>query len=406
MTIIVYGINYAPELIGIGKYTTELCEYLAEKGHKVTVITGFPYYPEWQIKKTYKRKLFMTEVCRGVRIKRSYVYVPRKVTTSTRILHELSFMVSSFFNLLFSKKPELLITISPPLGLGLVAYIISRIKKIPFLFHIQDLQPDSAIEFGMLSSKSLLKLLYKVEKLVYVQAARISVISNKMKEKIMLKGISAQKVIYFPNWVDIECIKPMPKVNQFVKLNKLDDKFIVLYSGNIGLKQGLNVILEVAQKTKEIKKIVYVISGDGVYKEEFFGKYRESGLENIRFLPVQPKDMFPYMLSAADICLIPQRAGMMDVVMPSKLLDIMASGRVIIAGANAGTELYNVLNNSGAGFVVEPESSKQLLETIMKLYNDPQGSAGYGKKAREYVVRHFSKTNVLDSFEHNVLTQV
>lgn len=405
MTIIVYGINYYPELIGIGKYNTELCEYLAEKGHKVTVATGFPYYPEWKIRKPYNTKLFMVEECQGIKIRRSYVYVPRKVTPRTRILHELSFMVSSFFNLLFSRRSELLITISPPLGLGLVACAISRIKNIPFLFHVQDLQPDTAVEVGMLRSKPILRLLYKIEKLVYLQAARISVISNKMKEKIILKGISKQKVVYFPNWVDTECIKPMPKTNRFRKLNKLDDKFIVLYSGNIGIKQGWDVVLEVAKKTKDNKKISYVIAGDGVYKEELCGKYRKSGLENIIFLPLQPKEMLPYMLSAADICLIPQQRNVTDVTMPSKLLGMMASGRAVIAGANAGTELYNVLNDSGAGLIVEPENPEQLLEAIMKLYNEPQESEGYGKKARDYVVNHFSKINVLKSFERDVFTE-
>ena len=400
MKIFVLGINYYPELTGIAAYNTEMCEYLKDVGHEVTVFTAFPYYPEWKIRKRYEKKLFMVESYQGIKIRRSYVYVPQKVTPRTRILHELSFMISSFFNLFLSKRSDLLITISPPLGLGLVAYTISRIKKTSFIFHIQDLQPDTAVELGMLKSKPILSLIYKIEKMIYLQATRISVISKKMREKVIRKGVNEEKVLYFPNWVNTEYIKPMSKINKFRKLHKIDDKFIVLYSGNIGIKQGLNIILEVAKKTKDNKKIVYVVVGDGVYREELIGKYRKLGLENIMFLPVQPKGILPYLLSAADICLIPQQKGVADVVMPSKLLGIMASGRATIAGANVGTELYNVLKDSGGGLIVEPENPGQLLEAIIKLYNDPQKAEEYGKKAREFVVNHFSKVNVLKSFEY------
>ncbi len=403
MRIAVLGINFFPETIGIGLYTTEMCEYLKCAGHDVTVFTSFPYYPDWKIKEGYKNKLFMNEDYQGIKIRRSYVYVHHKVTLKTRVLHESSFIISALFNLFFSDKPELLITVSPPLGLGLVALAISKIKGIPFIFHIQDLQPDVAVELGMLKNKSMLRLLYGIEKLIYRKAARISVIGRKMKERVIAKGINEEKVFYFPNWVDTDYIKPMPKINKFRELYKIVDKFIVLYSGNIGIKQGLDVVLEVAKQTKDNKNIIYVIVGNGARREELICKYERLGLENMIFLPLQPKEIFPHVLAAADVSLVPQQKKTKDVFMPSKLLGIMASGRAVIAGASVGTELYTILKDSGGGLIVEPENSGQLLEAIMKLYNNLQEGEEYGRKAREYVVKHFSKINVIESFERDAI---
>jgi len=402
MKIAVLGINFYPELIGIGIYTTEMCEYLKNAGHKITVFTAFPYYPQWKIEERYGRKFSLTENYKGITVKRTYIYVPSKVTSKSRILHELSFTISSFFNMLSSERPDILITVSPPLGLGLSAYIISKIKKVPFIFHIQDLQPDAAIELGMLKNKKILDLLYKIEKLIYMQASMVCVISKKMKEKILLKGIKQKKVFLFPNWVDTEYIKPLPKFNKFRQENNLEDKFIVLYSGNIGMKQGLDIILDVADRLRNDKNIFYLIIGDGAYKKELVRKYEKLKLQNIMFLPVQSKIMLPYMLSAADVCLVPQQKAVTDIVMPSKLLGIMASGRAVIAEANVGSELYNVINNSGCGIVVEPKNSKRMAEAIMEIYNNPEKSVEYGEKGREYAIKHFSKEKILKSFEEGI----
>jgi colanic acid biosynthesis glycosyl transferase WcaI len=194
----------------------------------------------------------------------------------------------------------------------------------------------------------------------------------------------------------------MPKINKFRELYKIVDKFIVLYSGNIGAKQGLEVVLEVAKQTEDNKNIIYVIVGDGARRDELVYKYEKLGLQNMIFLPLQPKEIFPHVLAAADILLVPQQKKTKDVFMPSKLLGIMASGRAVIAGASVGTELYTVLEDSGCGLIVEPENPGQLLEAIMKLYNDPQKAEDYGKKAREFVVNHFSRVSILKTFEDAV----
>jgi colanic acid biosynthesis glycosyl transferase WcaI len=403
MNIFVLGMNFFPELTGISVYTTEMCEYLSKMGHNVTVFTAFPYYPEWEIQQKYKKRLFLTENYEGIIIKRSYIYVPSKITTKSRILHELSFIISALFNMFFSCKADIIIAISPPLGLGLVAYIISRIKRIPFIFHIQDLQPDTAIKLGMLKNKQIINLLYKIEKFIYIKAKKVSVISKKMADKVISKGIEKENIIFFPNWVDIEYIKPYSKINKFSRTEGIENKFVVLYSGNIGVKQGLDVVLEVADKTRDNEDIVYIVVGDGAYKEKLIKKCEELKLNNMFFSPVQPKEKYPYVLSSSDICVVPQRKAVTDVVMPSKIFGIMASGKPVIAGASTGSELYNMITDSTCGILVEPENSKQMLNAIMYMYNNPKIGEEYGRNGREYVIRHFSKEMVLTTFERKII---
>jgi len=401
--LIVVGINYYPELTGIGVYTTEMCEYLQGQGHQVTVFTGFPYYPEWKIKEEYRNKVFKTEVRMGVKLKRSYVYVPCKISAKTRILHEASFIISSFINLLFAKRADLMIVVSPPLGLGIAACIISQIRRIPFVFHIQDLQPDAAAELGMIKNKLVLKLLYGIEKFIYNSSSAVSVISGKMREKVISKGMDIKKIMLFPNWANTEQIKPMKRDNEFRTKNKLGNRFVVLYAGNIGMKQGLDVVLEMALKTAGNKNIIYVIAGDGAYRKELINNCEVLALSNVLFLPVQSKEVLPYMLAASDVCLIPQRRNITDIVMPSKLLGIMASGRPVVAGANQGSELYQVIKDSGCGIVVEPENAEKMMEAIMEIYNEPQKKEDFGRKAREYAVEHLNSKMILKSLEKEIV---
>jgi len=402
MTIYVCGINFYPELIGIGVYNTEVCEYLRDAGHKVTVFTGFPYYPSWSVEKEYRGKLFTAEDYQGIKLRRSYLYVPHRITSKSRILHEFSFTISSFFNLLFSKKPEVMIVISPPLGLGLAAYIISRIRKIPFIFHIQDLQPDAAVKLGMIKNKKLICLLYRMEKFIYKRAYLVSVIGLGMQERVISKGIEKEKVILSPNWVDTDFIRPLPKQNRFRERFKLDDKFIVLYAGNIGVKQGLETILSTASLISDIKEILFLIVGDGVRREFLAKEAKRLNLTNVKFLSPQPKEILPEMLSAADISLVIQRMMVTDFALPSKTLGILASGKAMVACASGESELSKLAKEVNCAVVVEPENPEELKDSILNLYDDKDKRDVLGRNGREYACTHLLKDKILSKFEKSL----
>jgi colanic acid biosynthesis glycosyl transferase WcaI len=373
MKIAVLGINFHPEPIGISVYTTGMCEYLKDAGHDITVFTGFPYYPQWEIKKQYRKKLFLSENYQGIKIKRSYLYVPKKVTTKTRILHECSFVISSFFNLLFSKSTETIIVISPPLLLG----ILKKNKRV--------------------------KLLYRIEKFIYKKATLVSVISAGMRERIISKNVPEEKVVFFSNWIDTDLIKPLPRQNRFRQRHGLNNKFIVLYAGNIGVKQSLETILDVAVLLQHLEDVIFLIIGDGTRKESLVKKAAVLNLANVIFLPTQPRELLPDMLCAADISLVIQQAAVTDFMMPSKLVGILASARPVIVSANETSELSKVVKQANCALIVKPEEIGQLKDAILELYRDTKKRRSLGKKGREYACKHFSQKIILPKFQEVLL---
>jgi len=296
-----------------------------------------------------------------------------------------------------------LIVVSPPLGLGLVAYIISRIKNVPLVFHIQDLQPDASVKLGMIKQNKLIKVLYKVERFIYKNADIISVLSKSMKERVILKGIPERKIVVFPNWVDVDFIKPLQGNNKFKEMYSLSDKFIVLYSGNIGVKQGLELILKVADNMKQYKDILFLIVGDGARKKLLVEESKKMNLVSIKFLPPQTKEVLPELLSSADISVVVQKASVTDFVVPSKLLGILASGKCVVVSANKESEASQLIKSADCGLVVEPEDSEGFKNAILELYGSENKRIKYGSNGRDYVGKNFEKNKILGEFEKKLV---
>jgi colanic acid biosynthesis glycosyl transferase WcaI len=207
MRIAVLGINYWPDETGIAPFTTGKCEYLVSCGHEVTAFTALPYYPEWKVPPRYRRRAFVREYRGGVTIMRSWLYVPERLTSTKRIIHEASFVTFAFLGSLaatMKSRPDLVIVITPPLALGLAAFLLSRILRVPYIQHVPDLQPDAAVDLGMLSPTGFTQVLYGIERLSYRHAAAISTLTTAMREKIVGKGVAPDKVILSPDWARSE----------------------------------------------------------------------------------------------------------------------------------------------------------------------------------------------------------
>jgi colanic acid biosynthesis glycosyl transferase WcaI len=396
MRISVLGINFSPEPTGISVYNTEMCEYLSAAGHEVTMFTAFPYYPHWHITEQYRNRLRLNERHKEINVKRSYIYVPGRVTTAKRILHELSFTFSSFCRLLFAPRADLLVVVSPPLGLGLTAFLVSRLKKMPYIFHIQDLQPEAAIFLGMIKNKLSVNLLYGLEKFIYHRSALVSVIGQKMKQLIAGKGIPQEKILYFPNWADLDFIKPPEGPNAFLRENKLDGKFVVLYAGNLGFKQGLELILYAADRVRDQKEIIFLIVGAGNQEQALKARAQKMKLANVVFLPPQKREMLPSMLAAADVSLIIQIKEVVDFAIPSKTLNLMASKRPLIAACQYESDLRCILTAAGCGVLVEPGNADQLKNAVLALFRDPQKRKTLGENGLRYVAANFNKGTILE----------
>jgi putative colanic acid biosynthesis glycosyltransferase WcaI len=401
MRILILSINYWPEETGIGSFTTYRAEYLARAGHEVTVCTTFPYYPEWKVAGSYRGKWWTTETRNGVRIHRTRAYVPNPVTTLRRIVHEGSYVAGSLMRAMTTGRPDVILAVSPPLGLAMSTNVLSRLWRRPYVFDVEDLQPDAAAEMGMLPGWTL-RALYALEQLAYRNAAIVSTITRGMQRRIVEKGIEAEKVVLFEPRADESLFELVPEEGlAFRKKYGLEGRFVVTHSGNIGVKQGLDVILDAAMLSRKDSEMQYLIVGAGADQERIKQRARQMALENVRFLPVLDAVGFRGLLAASDVCLVTQRKTASEIAFPSKTVTYMAAGCAVIASVKADSEVAQCVRESGAGTVVQPEDGDALREAIESLRRS--GLEEYRTSARAYARSRWSSERVLGFLERSLV---
>lgn len=399
MKILVYGINYYPELTGSGKYTSEACVGWAKMGHEVEVITTHPYYPAWRVQDAYRGKGWFSETLEGVTVHRAPAYVPKQVTAASRIMLEVSFVLSSlvyWIPLLFKKKPDVLLVVSPPFQLGFMGYLFQVLTGTRWVYHIQDLQVDIVQDMGMIQQPRLLRFLFSCERFLFNKATWVSTISEGMKAKILSKGIDPDKVISFPNWVDTEKVYTS-SVNLRAELGYSANDFIVQYSGTIAEKQGLDQLIPVAQSLPQVQ---FMVVGEGGYKATLQALVQAAGLTNIRFFALQPIEKFSASLATADVHLVLQKRAASDLVLPSKLTGILAAGGCALVTAESGTSLHRLVKEGNMGILIEPESIPALIQGIQKA--QVEDLAMYQRNARKFAEQHLDKEAILQQWLHDV----
>ena len=401
MRILIYDINYAPELTGVGKYTGEMSSWLVRQRHTVRVITAMPYYPEWEVHDLYKGKGWFTEELDGVTVHRCPFYVPTKVTTLKRILHEFSFVLSSlpyWLNVLLRKRYDVVICVSPPFQIGLLPTLYSMLRKVPLWYHLQDLQVDMASELGMIKNKSFVDLLFSIEKFILKRSTVVSTISEGMVRKVANKKVLAAPCLLFPNWVDEQLIKPLPRnASLRAELGLAAQDKVILYSGSLGEKQGLELIIEAARHYASRSDIRFLICGSGGGKTRLESLVNDYQLVNVSFHPLQPYEKLSALLATADIHLVLQKKSASDLVLPSKLTSILAAGGCALVSAIPGTTLYDVIATHQMGILIEPESVQALIAGIEHALSEDVTS--YQQNARDYARRYLSKEGILQAFE-------
>lgn len=402
MKILMLGINYAPELTGIGKYTGEMCSWLANQGHDVTVISAMPYYPEWKIHPLYRGKLWHKERLNGVSVYRVPLYVPEVVTSKKRILHELSFLISVFpvwLYLLLKRKNDVVINITPPFHLGIFSYLYAKLKGSALITHVHDLQIDAAKELGMIKHKTFLKWMFKLEAFILKNSDAVGSISVGMKRKIIAKGVPPQKYVMFPNWVDENLIRPLPMESSLRTAFGLTERQkVILYSGNLGEKQGLEILIDAAKAFVSKADIVFLVVGSGGGMSRLKRLAKESDLKNVKFFPLQPYENLAALLATADIHLVLQKKSAADLVLPSKLTSILAAGGCSLVTAMPGTSLYDIVEQDNLGLVIEPESTEALVKGINRLLTGLEIN-DIRIRARKYAELNLGKENILGRFE-------
>ncbi|WP_312345005.1 colanic acid biosynthesis fucosyltransferase WcaI [Leclercia sp.] len=401
MKILVYGINYSPELTGIGKYTGEMVEWMARQGHEVRVITAPPYYPEWQVDEHYSSWRYRREEGAAT-VWRCPLYVPKQPSTLKRLIHLGSFALSSFFPLMAQRrwKPDRIIGVAPTLFCTPGMRLLGKLSGARTLLHIQDYEVDAMLGLGMAGKGKggkVAKLASAFERSSLHNVDYVSTISRSMMNKAQEKGVAAEKVIFFPNWSEVARFRDVTAVEASALREQLglpEAKKIILYSGNIGEKQGLENVIDAAEQLRD-QPWQFVIVGQGGGKARLQKLAQERGLQNITFLPLQPYEALPALLKMADCHLVVQKRGAADAVLPSKLTNILAVGGNAVITAEAHTELGQLCDTQpGIAVCVEPESVPALVAGIERALNMPKENA----IARDYAERTLEKENVLNQF--------
>ncbi len=398
--ITLIGINFYPEDSSTGLYSTQMAEYLAQN-HQVDVITGFPYYPEWEILKEYRDKpKFLTEQKDNIAIFRYKQYVPRNPTFKKRILHLLDFTFGSIPNIFKVKKSDLVICIVPFTSSIVLGLMLAKLRGAKVWVHIQDFEFDAAVESGLAGEQNGIKskifnMLFRLEKKLLDKADIVSTISYSMLMK--LENKTDTPTYFFPNWVDESFIDPSKaKTHEFLHSNK----FKILYSGNIGAKQDWDFFLKVAEYFKDSNEIEFIVVGAGA-KKRWLVEQTKNMKHVVHHMPVKYEDL-PNLLCSADLHILFQKNDVVDTVMPSKLLGMMASAVPSVVTGNIDSEVANIFNKSEGGYFFNSSSFESVVKSITALAQDRELSKKIGENARSFITEHFSSNRVLSDFEKKV----
>jgi colanic acid biosynthesis glycosyl transferase WcaI len=415
--LFIYSLNYSPELTGIGKYSGEMSKWLVNKDVDVQVVAAKPYYPEWEIHTVYSDFGYQSSIESGVSVVRCPLYVPAQLSAFKRIIHLVSFALSSKFVLLkkvFSKKtrPDVIFVVQPTLFITPVALLFAKITGAKTVLHIQDYEIDAMLGLGMAGEGPMIpRIAYGIESWLMRRFDVVSTISYSMMEKAKQKGVSAENLMFFPNWADTDFVTP--EVNGsairaewgFTQADR-----IVLYAGNMGAKQGLEMVIEAAaqyqsqgvSKSGNVVKFVFV--GAGAHVDALKQQAAEINLENVMFKPLQAWEDVPAMLGMADVHLVVQKKGAADAVLPSKLTNILSAGGNAVVTAEKDTELGQlVVKFPGIYTLAEPESLPAFIQALnTELSRMDENGNSYNRVARGYAEQHLNKDAILSNFLDNV----
>ena len=420
MRILIHGINFSPETTGVGKYTGEMAAWLAQRGHEVRVITAPPHYPQWRVTSGYRAWSYQRELnarsegsdspadgeaprSKYLDVVRCPVWLPEKPTGANRLLHLASFALSSFPVMLgwARWRPDVVLAIEPTLFCSVSALLAARLCGAKAWLHVQDLEVDAAFELGDFAQSSRARRwALAMERTLLRRFDRVSAISARLAERLIAKGVDSSRCTLLPNWVDPKVIYPQRSRNLYRDILGIGDcTVIALYAGSMGKKQGLELLVEAARQLVQHPEIQFVLCGDGPYRPRLVELAKN--LRNIILLPLQPADRLNDLLNLAGIHLLPQRADAADLVLPSKLTGMFASGRPVVATAHPGTQLAMAVE--GRGLVTPPADANRFASAVLRLAEDAELRERLGRQAREYAVKYLGPDTILAEFERALL---
>lgn len=405
MKILLYSANFAPEPVGIGKYSGEMAAWLATQGHEVRVVAAPPYYPAWKLAKGYGWPLYRREQWQGVDVWRAPIWVPKGQGGLMRILHLATFAASSLPVMLWQIlwRPDVVMTVAPAMVCAPAGWLVAKLSGAKSWMHVQDFEVDMALRMGLIKGVRLSRAIRAFESLLLRGFDVVSTISGSMGQHLLRKSVPQERTYLLINWADVDHIRPLTRPSSYrAELELGPEVKVALFSGTLSAKQGLMVIPDAARLLAGRSDLLFLVCGDGVMHEAMAQAAQE--LPNLRLLPLQPLERLNDLLGLADVHLLPQCQDAEDLVLPSKLTGMLASGRPVIATCRLNTEIANVVGE--CGLIVESGDSRALAGAIEQLADDPMLRQQMGKHARLYAETHLASEAVLARMANKLETLV
>ena len=403
MKVLLYGINFAPEPVGVGRYTAEMAQALQAAGHDVRVVTALPYYPEWQVAPKYSGYAYAFETWHGMPVARAPLWVPFRPGGRKRVLHLLSFALTSLPLLVRALfwRPDVVWMAAPAFVCAPAALVAARLCGAKAWLHVQDFEIDIAFGMGLISGSWWRRVIFAGESFLLRRFDHVSSISRAMVARALRKGVPAGRISLVPNWADVDAVAPLRRASPYRhELGIPDTAVVALYSGTMGMKQGVDWLAQAALLLAHRADVVLVLCGSGALRDEAFAVCGH--LPNVRFMPLQPLERLGDLLGLADVHLLPQRPDSADMVMPSKLTGMLASGRPVVGMAEPGTELAEVLAHCGE--VVPHGDIPAFAQAVLQLADSPDRRAHLGRAARDYANANLARETVLARLETRMRT--
>ena len=400
MRLLVITPHFEPDTAPTGIIVASLVEQWAEQGHQIEVVTSLPWYEKHQVESHWKGKLFRREEKESIIITRLHPFPQDKNKLLRRLTSFLAFSFLAAIVSLLKRGPfDAVVAISPPLTLGNVGKVAALRHKCKVVLNLQDIFPDIAVALGKIKSRFSIRLLEKYEKLTYSGSDALTVLSKDLEENVN-KKIDRIKVSprieVIPNFLISSSIKPQSRFTNYREEHQLGEKLVVMYAGNLGNSQSFDLITSAARKHSREDDIVYVINGGGVMSDQL--KQQAKQLENLLIIDYQPIERLSEVLATADIHLLPLRAGLGDMSVPSKIYSIFASGRPVIASVDPGTEIPRIITESEGGIAIPPDDFDSFIHVLEGLIENFELREEMGKKARVWLENCYSSKTIADSY--------
>jgi colanic acid biosynthesis glycosyl transferase WcaI len=391
--------HFAPDTAPTGEVVTRIVLELAERGHRIDVVTALPWYRHHRVEPPWAGRVMGRELTDWGSIRRVHPFPTDKASIARRAAAFGAFSVLAGVAGLPGGTVDAVLAMSPPLTLGLTGWATGRLRRAPLVFNVQDVFPDVALELGKLSHPGVAGAARRLERLTYRAAAAITVLSDDLAANVAAKlpASQAHKVRVIPNFVDTEAITPRPRLTRYRRQLGIGDETVVMYAGNVGLSQSLGLMLDAAVAMAGRPDVVFVVQGGGTARSEL--ERQAAGLANVRFGDHQPRQRLAEVLATGDIHVVPLKGGLARSSVPSKTYSILAAGRPVVASVDAGTEVARVVQDAGAGVAVAPEDPAAFTAAVAALVDAPQRAAAMGTCGRRFVERWSSPAAVAGAYE-------